>query len=64
MVCSILCMAILRFTVRLTDVDECETDNCDVNAECTNTDGSYNCICYAGYTGDGFLGCDGKDLQM
>ena len=37
------------------DVDECKDDNhvCDVNANCTNTYGSYNCSCKEGYTGDG-----------
>ena len=44
-----------------TDIDECdmETDSCDVNAECTNTDGSYTCSCLAGYSGDGMT-CSGK----
>ena len=38
------------------DVDECaaESDSCDANSGCTNTDGSYECTCNAGYTGDGF----------
>ena len=29
------------------DVDECtiEVSDCDINADCTNTEGSYNCIC-------------------
>ena len=37
------------------DIDECanNTDNCDVNAYCNNTVGSYNCTCHAGYTGNG-----------
>ena len=29
-------------------------DSCDDNATCTNTDGSYDCICDVGYSGDGF----------
>ena len=38
-----------------TDIDECaeSTDNCDSNAECTNTIGSHNCTCTVGYTGNG-----------
>jgi hypothetical protein len=38
-----------------TDIDECATaaDNCDANATCTNTDGSYDCECEPGYEGDG-----------
>nr|XP_058945608.1 uromodulin-like [Pocillopora verrucosa] len=37
------------------DMDECKSDisDCDVNANCTNTEGSYKCKCKAGYTGDG-----------
>ena len=26
---------------------------CDINANCTKTDGSHNCTCREGYTGDG-----------
>ena len=39
----------------LIDIDEClnRSHACDVNANCTNTDGSYNCTCKEGYTGDG-----------
>ena len=38
-----------------TDEDECAagTDNCDVNATCTNTPGSFLCVCNDGYSGDG-----------
>ena len=38
------------------DIDECLSgdDNCSDNANCTNTDGGYNCSCHIGYTGDGF----------
>ena len=36
------------------DVDECtEVSPCDVNANCTNTKGSFICECSIGYTGDG-----------
>ncbi|XP_066022870.1 uromodulin-like [Pocillopora verrucosa] len=37
------------------DMDECKYNisNCDVNANCTNTYGSYKCTCKVGYTGDG-----------
>ena len=37
------------------DVNECTkgTHNCDVNAACNNTQGSYNCTCKDGFYGDG-----------
>ena len=37
------------------DIDECEcgTHDCDENAICTNTIGSYDCTCREGYIGDG-----------
>ncbi len=28
-------------------------NECDPNANCTNTDGSYSCSCRTGFTGDG-----------
>ncbi|XP_074607729.1 uncharacterized protein LOC141860505 isoform X2 [Acropora palmata] len=45
-----------RFTGRNceSDTDECSYENeCHVNATCENTKGSYNCICLAGFQGDG-----------
>ena len=43
------------------DVDECVDGShmCDSNAQCTNTDGSYYCICGVGYSGDGY-NCSSK----
>ena len=43
------------------DIDECATGdhNCDVNAGCVNTDGSFTCSCNAGYIGNG-VSCQGK----
>ena len=38
------------------DIDECEdrANSCDGNATCSDTDGSYECACNAGYSGDGY----------
>ena len=38
-----------------TNIDECTTGkhNCDANADCTDTEGSFTCQCKAGYNGDG-----------
>ena len=40
------------------DVDECATNatnrnDCSVNANCINTDGSFQCHCRSGFEGDG-----------
>ena len=52
-----LCSAIFLFL----DFDECAAkfDNCDPNAYCNNTVGSFNCTCNSGYTGNGTT-CTGK----
>jgi hypothetical protein len=42
-----------------TDIDECVSNPCDVNAACENTDGSFICTCNTGYSGDGF-DCQGR----
>ena len=52
-----------KLILLVADTDECEegTDNCDNETGiCTNTEGSYNCSCEVGYTGDGTEGnCTG-----
>ena len=43
------------------DVDECVqgSDNCNVNANCSNMVGGFTCSCLPGYEGDGVLYCWG-----
>ena len=48
------------------DVNEClttTTNNCHSNADCSNTDGSFECKCIVGYVGDG-TSCDGNICLM
>ena len=47
-----------------TDVHECvrSLDECDPNATCNNTFGSYDCICNLGFTGNGFI-CSGIHIH-
>ena len=50
------------FSLQL-DINECTgTNNCNVNAECTNNPGSYACTCNSGYTGNG-VDCEGVYRQ-
>jgi len=45
------------------DIDECALGlaGCDVNANCSDTEGSYECTCSLGYTGSG-VECSGRWL--
>ena len=45
----------------VSDINECQenTDTCHDNATCSNTEGSFDCQCKQGYTGDG-INCAGK----
>ena len=48
-------------SLMLLDIDECNSGShdCDVNANCTNINGSHSCTCKEGYTGKG-ESCQGK----
>ena len=57
-----VCVCSLRiYLVSPADINECEQGghNCDMNAQCDNTVGSFECHCNAGFTGNG-TNCDGK----
>ena len=45
----------------MADLDECDLhlDSCDINADCKNTIGSYECQCSSGYRGNGLI-CNGN----
>ena len=56
------CFCVTSYTsLILLDIDECSngSHDCDINANCTNTNGSYSCTCKEGYTGKG-ESCQGK----
>ena len=43
-----------------TDINECEQNHtCDINAQCNNTVGDFECRCNDGFMGNG-THCDGK----
>ena len=46
-------------------MDECLSgdNDCDVNADCFNTVGSYSCSCNVGYIGNGTT-CEGKRFEF
>lgn len=49
-----------------TDLDECRSatiNDCDPNALCTNTEGSYVCRCFKGFRGDGKT-CTGRVVTL
>ena len=47
----------------ISEIDECvEQSPCDQNAQCTNTPGSFTCVCYEGYSGNGMT-CTGLNFN-
>ena len=45
------------------DINECasnSTHTCHEQADCYDTEGSYECVCKAGYEGDGHGNCSGE----
>lgn len=51
----------LLVRMRIVDFDECSggISDCHFNADCINTEGSYNCTCKPGFVGNGTT-CQGK----
>jgi cysteine-rich repeat protein len=49
-----------------TDINECDlnTDNCDDNATCSNTEGAFTCECDEGYSGDGVTCTDDDECDL
>ena len=47
------------------DINECNTtmNDCDDNADCTDTEGSYDCSCKLGFTGNG-RECEGDAIVL
>lgn len=44
-------------TMFVKDVLECDDDtlnDCDVNADCVEATGGYQCVCHEGFMGDGY----------
>ena len=59
---SLIVILIVIWFVDFTDINECQLTNhqvCSTKAQCSNTPGSFNCICNHGYQGDG-INCTGK----
>ena len=54
------------FIFFVSDIEEClnGTHGCDVNADCNNTLGSYNCSCKDGFLGNGTTCASNKALLM
>ena len=46
------------------DIDECEDNPCHDNATCTDSEGSFSCMCDTGYTGDGYNMCNGEIWRL
>jgi hypothetical protein len=65
---SIMCIKYFTFlqnkfflSLYFTDIDECLSDPCHVNANCSDNEGSYDCQCNVGYSGNGF-NCSSKQV--
>ena len=48
----------------VSDINECDSDPCAMNAACENTGGSFSCSCNEGYNGDGTNTCEGEQTLL
>ena len=47
------------------DVDECrDNSTCDSQATCSNTVGTYKCVCHSGFTQYNTTTCQGRPLHI
>lgn len=53
------CVVMIILTIL--DIDECDKGihSCVGNGSCRNTQGSYQCVCNIGFTGNGLIICEG-----
>lgn len=59
-----MCLLISFFFCLHSDLNECAliTNNCHADSTCTNQNGSFDCNCNIGYSGNGTF-CEGKHLR-
>ena len=59
----LLSLFIFRLSCPNLDIDECSigTNDCHMNATCTNEEGSYLCSCYEGFNDTSFEGYPGRN---
>ena len=48
-----------KLTFSFIDIIECLSNPCHQNATCTNTPGSFTCVCDSNFYGNGFI-CSGE----